>query len=207
MSIDLLPLATPRLRLRSAVPELAEAVADYQLRNLAHFARWDPPRPAAQVSADYQRDVLGRALLAQAGGHEQRWYLALHSDPERVIGNVTFANMDHGPQRGCTLGYALDAAVQGQGLMHEALQAALAAAFGPDLNRHRIQAAYRPENARSAAVLQRLGFRTIGMAQAYLFIDGAWRDHVLTERINPAFETPAEWSRTGQSRPDAPDPT
>ena len=80
------------------------------------------------------------------------------------------------PAQGASLGYALDAAHQGAGLMHEALQAVIGEAFGP-LNLHRLQAAYRPENTRSAAVLQRLGFRELGLARDYLFIDGAWRDH------------------------------
>ena len=57
----------------------------------------------------------------------------------------------------------------------------------PRSNLHRLQAAYRPENLRSGQVLQRLGFREIGLARDYLCIDGAWCDHLLTERINPAF--------------------
>ena len=44
---------------------------------------------------------------------------------------------------------------------------------------------YRPENARSAAVLERLGFAREGFAKGYLYIDGAWRDHVLTALVRP----------------------
>jgi ribosomal-protein-alanine N-acetyltransferase len=52
---------------------------------------------------------------------------------------------------------------------------------------HRIMANFRPENERSRRLLQRLGFVEEGFARDYLFIDGAWRDHVLTSLVNPAF--------------------
>jgi ribosomal-protein-alanine N-acetyltransferase len=51
---------------------------------------------------------------------------------------------------------------------------------------HRIMANHRPENARSARLLNGLGFEREGMARAYLKINGAWTDHVLTSLINPA---------------------
>ena len=52
---------------------------------------------------------------------------------------------------------------------------------------HRIMANFRPENERSRRLLQRLGFVEEGFARAYLFIDGAWRDHVLTSLTNPSY--------------------
>ena len=77
--------------------------------------------------------------------------------------------------------------------MHEALAAVVAEAFSPAVNLHRIQAAVRPENARSVALLQRTGFRDEGLARDYLFIAGAWRDHRLFARTNPGFAAPAHW--------------
>jgi ribosomal-protein-alanine N-acetyltransferase len=85
------------------------------------------------------------------------------------------------------LGYAIDAQRQGQGLMHEALIAAIVHAFDV-LRLHRIQANYVPDNVRSGRLLQRLGFRKEGLAANYLYINGAWRDHVLTALLNPSFD-------------------
>jgi ribosomal-protein-alanine N-acetyltransferase len=85
------------------------------------------------------------------------------------------------------LGYAIDAAHEGRGLMREALQATIEYVFDV-LRLHRIQANYVPENRRSGALLERLGFVREGLARDYLFINGAWRDHVLTARLNPAFD-------------------
>jgi len=56
------------------------------------------------------------------------------------------------------------------------------------LRLHRVQANHLPENLRSARLLQRLGFRVEGSAHAYLFINGAWRDHVLTALTYPGFD-------------------
>ena len=53
---------------------------------------------------------------------------------------------------------------------------------------HRIQANHLPDNVRSSRLLARLGFRREGLAREYLFIRGAWRDHVLTALTNPAFD-------------------
>jgi ribosomal-protein-alanine N-acetyltransferase len=186
-------LRTARLMLRAPHPDLAEAVADFLLLNSDHFAPWDPPRPAGLHTPENQRDLLATHALAQANGSAYRWFLTRRDAPGRVIGSASLSNVTRGPHQGASLGYGLDAAHQGAGLMHEALQAVVGEAFGP-LNLHRLQAAYRPENARSAAVLQRLGFRALGLARDYLFIDGAWRDHLLTELTNPDFVLPPEWA-------------
>ncbi len=63
--------------------------------------------------------------------------------------------------------------------LREALRAALQWVFGQG-KLHRVMANYMPSNERSAAVLHALGFRIEGFAPNYLFLDGAWRDHVLT---------------------------
>jgi ribosomal-protein-alanine N-acetyltransferase len=42
-----------------------------------------------------------------------------------------------------------------------------------------------PENTRSAAILNRLGFEQEGYAKQMLNLDGRWKDHVLNALINP----------------------
>jgi len=110
-----------------------------------------------------------------------------------VIGSIHFNQVQRGAFHSAMLGYSLDEAYVGQGLMTEALAAGIAEMFSPRVNLHRLQAAYRPENARSAAVLERLGFQFEGMARDYLYIDGAWRDHRITSLHNPAFIRPEGW--------------
>jgi ribosomal-protein-alanine N-acetyltransferase len=60
--------------------------------------------------------------------------------------------------------------------MAEALAQVLDFAFG-ELGLHRLEANIQPGNARSIALVERLGFRKEGFSPRYLKIDGDWRDH------------------------------
>jgi ribosomal-protein-alanine N-acetyltransferase len=195
-------ITTARLRLVAGDPGLAPAVCEFQRRNRQHFAPWDPPtadsfysleaqslRVAHGVTA-FQNDIAYRYWLidaARAGGAR------LPSSDVEVIGSLHFSQVSRGAFQSAMLGYALDQAHVGRGLMSEAIVAGLEEMFSSRVNLHRVQAAYRPENARSARVLERLGFDKEGLAPEYLYIDGAWRDHVITSRRNPAFVAPDGW--------------
>jgi ribosomal-protein-alanine N-acetyltransferase len=192
---------TARLRLLAADSDpaagQARAVADYLARNRPHFAPWDPPLPPDDATPAAVQGRLITGAAAFSGGLAYRWWLTPADDPQRVIGSVHLSNITRGAFHSCTLGYALDAACQGRGLMCEALAAAIAEAFSPVINLHRIQAAVRPENTRSLAVLARLGFDDEGLARDYLFIAGAWRHHRLFALRNPGFVTPPGWQSRG----------
>jgi [ribosomal protein S5]-alanine N-acetyltransferase len=64
----------------------------------------------------------------------------------------------------------------GRGYATQAVRLAVRVAFD-DLKLHRVQAAVVPENAASARVLAKVGFREEGLARRYLFLDGQWKDH------------------------------
>lgn len=168
---------------------MARATAQFMVRNEAHFRRWDPPRPADIGTTAHWRRQLASAVREFRAGVAVRWALFDIGAGVRapVLGRVNFTQIFRGPFQSCVLGYQLDAAAQGKGLMQEALQEALRDIFAVRAL-HRVQAAYLPENERSARLLLRLGFTRIGVARRYLFIDGAWRDHVLCELINDNFD-------------------
>jgi ribosomal-protein-alanine N-acetyltransferase len=182
-------IVTDRLELLAPDPAFAAETLDFFARNRAHLAPWDPPTPEAFCSEDFQRQRLEAGVAAFSAGSAWRWWLRRRGEPGRLVGNIHFSQVVRGAFHNALLGYSLDATCEGLGLMHEALAAGIAVVFSPALNLHRIQANVRPDNTRSLALLQRLGFVHEGMAREYLFIDGAWRDHVMTARRNPHFFT------------------
>jgi [ribosomal protein S5]-alanine N-acetyltransferase len=181
-------LSTPRLIAEHMAPGHAEALADFFRRNEQHLAPWDPPRPAGITEPEFWTAECERAVEDYGHGTVVRWVLRLRAAPDHVIGRINYTQIARGPFQSCMLGYAIDQAHEGRRLMREALEATIEHAFAV-LKLHRIQANYVPDNARSGRLLERLGFVSEGLAKDYLFIDGAWRDHVLAARLNPAFDT------------------
>ncbi len=186
---------TPRLLLIATHTGLTDSVAAYYARNAAAFAPWDPPLPADHGQPAQVAPSLAEGQEAFEAGRAHRWWLARREAPQQVIGSVHLSNLVRGAFQNCNLGYALDAAEQGQGLMHEALRAVIDQAFSVAIGLHRIQAAVRPENVRSLGVVQRLGFRDEGLARDYLYINGAWRDHRMFALTHPHFVAPEHWPR------------
>ena len=178
-------LETPRLELIIPDPELALSWRAYVTRNREHFRASMPSPPADYFTEDYWKTRLQKAQDdAEAG---TAFTFALMVQPEGdFIGDCTFDKIIRGPLQSCFLGYKLDQDFEGHGFMQEALERAIRFMF-EEQKLHRIQAAYRPKNERSGRLLTRLGFTVEGHAKDYLFLDGAWRDHVLTAKLNPDY--------------------
>lgn len=180
-------LHTPRLRLEVFAPGHAAALAEFHLRNGERLRRWSPPAPAGLTDAAYWATKAVEQESERRAVRALRWLLFQHELPESLVGTASLSGIERGPFQSGRLGYQIDGACEGRGLMAEALRAVIAHAFD-DLRLHRLEANHLPENERSARLLARLGFARIGLASNDLFIDGAWRDHVINARLNPAFD-------------------
>ena len=173
----------------------AAALLDFQDRNRNYLKPWMPPLPKGFHTLHYWR----RWCAGAAGLFDQdrsvrmviRGADAEARDPDApILGQVNLNNIVRGAFQAAHLGYHLDQDAEGRGLMRESLSLVIGYAFGP-FRLHRLMAGYVVGNARSARVLARLNFRVEGIAKNYLYIDGAWRDHVLTALTDPSGQPPA----------------
>jgi ribosomal-protein-alanine N-acetyltransferase len=190
-SPSLLLLETERLTLLLPPPSVAPLALDYYERNSGHLERWDPPRPEGFLSLVFWEDRLRRSRREFADGVAVRLFVQERGRRERIIGSLNITNMVRGAFQSANVGYSMDGAMQGCGYMTEALKEGVRFAF-QDLGLHRLMAGYMPSNAASASVLKNVGFEKEGYAKEYLFIAGAWQDHILTSITNPDFEFPKD---------------
>ncbi|MGB9180791.1 MAG: GNAT family N-acetyltransferase [Pyrinomonadaceae bacterium] len=173
-------IETERLALTLPPPSVAARLLAFAQDNREHLAPWSPPVPQGYETENFWRERLAAARREFAEDASLRLVLFRKSDGEgRVVGVCNFTYIMRGAFQACYLGYNLDRRDVGQGLMYEALNASIKYVF-EELRLHRIMANYMPTNERSGRLLRRLGFTIEGYARDYLFIDGAWRDHILT---------------------------
>ncbi|GGA56188.1 GNAT family N-acetyltransferase [Pelagibacterium lentulum] len=96
----------------------------------------------------------------------------------KLMGGLTLSNIRRRAAQNVTLGYWMGVDYAGQGIMTRSVALILPFVFDT-LGLHRIEAACLPDNLASRRVLIRNGFQEIGLAEHYLQINGAWRDHLL----------------------------
>jgi ribosomal-protein-alanine N-acetyltransferase len=102
--------------------------------------------------------------------------VARESTSNQVVGVVTLSEIVTGAFQSAYLGYYGMSGFKRQGLMTQALRAAIQHAFG-DMGLHRLEANIQPGNIASIALVRRLGFQKEGFSPRYLRIGGQWRDH------------------------------
>ncbi|MGH7296674.1 MAG: GNAT family N-acetyltransferase [Polyangiaceae bacterium] len=188
-------IVTERLALRppraNDVTELRRALRS----NADHLRPWSvAPTPGEDPSSlpSVSRTVVRNRREWKRG---QGFVLLVtpRDDDGRILGRVALGGVLLGAFQNAYLGYWIDHAQQGRGLMTEAVGAATGFAFSV-VGLHRLQAAVMPRNTSSQRVLEKLGYRREGLAQRYLCIAGAWEDHVI-------FAVTAEEWRDWPTRP------
>ncbi|MCR5322604.1 MAG: GNAT family N-acetyltransferase [Lachnospiraceae bacterium] len=149
---------TDRLLLASLDPSAAPLVLDYLIRNKDDFSKYEPAKeesfytvPRQEMVLDAEQQLFERKLGA-------RYYIFLNNDPDKVIGNVSFAHTE-GPV--CMIGYRIDLNYRRRGIAYEATSLLLPKVLdreGPDM----LEADIYPNNIASVNLALKLGFRESG---------------------------------------------
>jgi [ribosomal protein S5]-alanine N-acetyltransferase len=178
-------LATARLIVRVARNEDAAELLAYHERNREHLRPWEPDPPPDFFSLAYWERFAAGAGNGEESTATRMRFIVCEPDRPNVVGSVNLQSIERGVASRAVLGYSLDASFAGRGYAREAVGGVVDFAFAT-LRLHRIEANYQPANERSGKLLRALGFVVEGYARDYLFLNGAWRDHILTSRTNPA---------------------
>jgi ribosomal-protein-alanine N-acetyltransferase len=157
----------------------APALAAAYRRNREHLAPWDPARPEEFYTEAGQRREAEQRLEMQERGLFAL-YVATGPDGD-LVGRLNIQNIVRGTMMGGTLGYWVDVAHTRRGLATAAVEFLEGEALR--LGLHRLEAGTMVENLPSQRVLEARGFERYGLAPGLLFLNGAWRDHVLFQKL------------------------
>lgn len=157
-------------------------------RNVQWLSPWDATMPdEGRQPGMYPPTYFTMVRMMRHEAREGRALPFVLEYQGKFVGQLTVGAIWGGSTRGAYLGYWIDQAVAGQGLMTRAVKLVSDYCFNT-MQMHRIEINIRPENAASRAVAEKAGYVVESMRPRYLHIDGDWRDHVSYVRFR---DTPA----------------
>ena len=153
----------------------AGAWREVRARNASWLRAWDPTSPDPALAGVPTFPQMVRRLSAQGRAGEGYPFALTYRG--RLVGQVTVASITRGAAQSASIGYWVDRAVAGRGIVPTGVALAVDHCFGVG-GLHRVEVNVRPENAASLRVVAKLGFRPEGARERFLHIDGDWRDHL-----------------------------
>lgn len=168
-------------------PHHAEALYALIDANRAHLRRW-MTWPDHVRSPDDQRERIRQSLKILAETGRAEYGILHHGDLVGCIGNKGAIQWP-----GCTeIGYWVSESAQGRGLVTRACRGLLDYLFERG-DIHRVHIRAEPENVRSCAVPERLGFTCEGTMRHICRYDGRWVNHRLYSMLAE------EWQLSGHA--------
>jgi len=150
---------------------------DARVRNASWLRPWEPTNPETPL---YRSSLGPYVAMARTMRREARQGVTLPwvvTYGDKFAGQLTVGGIVWGSSRTAQVGYWVDEAYAGQGVIPTVLAMAMDHCFF-SVGLHRVEATIRPENQASRRVVEKLGFREEGLRRRSLHIDGAWRDHL-----------------------------
>lgn len=138
--------------------------------HLRTFMEWAKP----DYSAEDAREWVQRSVSEGRAGNVLNFLICSGG---KIIGTVGFAYFDH-EAKVTEIGYWIDAAEQGKGIMSLAAEGLVGLAFN-HLGMNRVQIRCADANVRSAAIPRRLGFTEEGRQRQHVVRDGKVYDFLI----------------------------
>jgi len=175
--VEPLELVGRRLSLRTLVESDHAAWFEVRARCRDWLVPWEPRPAGTPPAAEDRASFAARCALRERERQLGTGFGFGIFVGDRFSGEVTLSSIQRGPFQSASIGYWIDRAVAGQGLVPEAVVVTHRFAF-ESLGLHRVEISIIPRNAASRRVVEKLGLRVEGLAERYLEIDGVWEDHI-----------------------------
>ncbi|MFE5777524.1 GNAT family N-acetyltransferase [Brachybacterium sp. NPDC056505] len=178
-----------QVRLRPLRLDDAAELARLEHRNRRHLLSGAPRRGDDWATPPGQRAAIARMLAQHDAGTCAPFVILLDDDPDapgRLVGRITLQQIVRGPAQCASVGYWIDEAESGRGVVTHALRKLVAVAF-EGLGLHRLEASTAVGNEASVAVLRASGFQEIGYAPSMLRLGIAgegWADCRLFQLVD-----------------------
>ncbi len=172
-----LELQGRRVTLRTLVESDYEAWHEVRVRCHDWLVRWEPRPAGAPPPAENAPSFAARCSLRERERQLGTGYAFGIFLGDRFAGEITLSSIQRGPFQSASIGYWVDEALAGRGIVPEAVVVTLSFAFDT-LGLHRVEISIIPRNHASRRVVEKLGIRLEGVAERYLEIDGVWEDHL-----------------------------
>jgi ribosomal-protein-serine acetyltransferase len=149
--------------------------------NRAHLARWLPWAADQDLEATERFIARAEEQLIREDGFQATL------EPEgKIIGAIGFPSVDR-LNRNTSIGYWLAESSQGRGIMTAAVRALVSYAFY-EWDLHRVEIHCAPDNHRSRAIPERLGFREEARLRDAELVEGRYLDSVVYGLLEGEWE-------------------
>ncbi len=168
--------------LRLVEPRHCEEIFALVDKNRAHLRRWMPWVDGSRSVEDVRKwqQTAAEQFAKNNGFHAGIWWQG------KMVGAIGFHAMDW-THRKTSIGYWLDEASQGKGLMTAACRAMTRHALG-ELKLNRVEIRCAVENERSRAIPKRLGFSEEGTLRQVEWLYDHFVDHVVFSLLSSEIE-------------------
>lgn len=151
-------------------------------QRLMPFAKKVPQKQAGQ---QFWKEHIKRSYQGPKDG-ALMFILSLKENRQDMMGYILFSEVIRGGFQACHMGFMFKEHEQKSTLLQEAIKRAISYMFY-ERNVHRVITSVPKEDPQNISWLKSLKFVQEAQAKEYLYINGAWQDHVVFSMIHPSW--------------------